>query len=83
MKQTLLYDHYYDLAFKNNSPVSVMIELLTSCNLRCEHCYIPDYYDNGFSIEQIFKLLGQLREMGIQKYLLLAEKYLSGKIFLK
>ena len=66
MKQTLLYDHYYDLAFKNNSPVSVMIELLTSCNLRCEHCYIPDYYDNGFSIEQIFKLLGQLREMGIQ-----------------
>lgn len=66
MKQTLLYDYYYDLAFKNNSPVSVMIELSTLCNLRCEHCYIPDYYDSGFSTEQIFNLLDQLREMGIQ-----------------
>lgn len=66
MNQTLLYDHYYDLAFKTNSPVSVMIELSTLCNLRCEHCYISDYYDNGFSTEQIFRLLDQLREMGIQ-----------------
>lgn len=78
MKQTLLYDHYYDLAFKNNSPVSVMIELLTSCNLRCEHCYIPDYYDNGFSIEQIFKLLDQLREMGIQNV-----SFTGGEIFVR
>lgn len=32
-----------DDAFKNDSPVFVIIELTTRCNWRCKHCYLPEH----------------------------------------
>lgn len=66
------------VAFKNTLPVNATIELLTRCNLRCEHCYIPAHTGAGLTYEQITSILDQLHEMGTL-YLLLT----GGEMFLR
>lgn len=66
------------VAFQNTLPINATIELLTRCNLRCEHCYIPEHTGPGLSYEQITSILDQLHEMGTL-YLLLT----GGEIFLR
>ncbi len=54
-----------ELAKENSTPLQVYIELLTKCNWRCKHCYIPDYSDEGLSKDTIFNIFDQLKNMGI------------------
>lgn len=65
MNQELISNYFYDLAYKNNTPVSVIIELLTKCNLRCEHCYLPNYKNKGMDIIKMRSLLTELRQLGV------------------
>lgn len=65
MRQEVLINYFYNKAFRLNQPVSVVIELTTLCNLRCEHCYIPSFTNRGMSFEQVKKLLLELRELGV------------------
>lgn len=66
------------IAFLNTIPINATIELLTRCNLRCEHCYIPSHTGAGLSFEQITSILDQLHEMGTL-YLVLT----GGEIFVR
>lgn len=53
-----------NIAFENKNPLSVTLELLTECNWRCKHCYIPQHNNKGLEAEKIINLLHELREMG-------------------
>lgn len=66
------------IGLKYTLPVNATIELLTRCNLHCEHCYIPAHTGAGLSFEQITSILDQLHEMGTL-YLLLT----GGEMFLR
>ncbi len=78
MRQKILLDYFYNKAFSENRPVSVMIELLTKCNLRCEHCYLPSHTNPGLSFEKIKDLFLELREIGVVNISLT-----GGEIFLR
>jgi radical SAM protein with 4Fe4S-binding SPASM domain len=78
MRNELSYEYFYHLAYTSNTPVSVMIELLSKCNLRCKHCYIPDYTNPGMSSGKIKSLLHELRELGV-----LNVSFTGGEIFLR
>ncbi|WP_059052798.1 radical SAM/SPASM domain-containing protein [Paenibacillus senegalimassiliensis] len=65
MNQDMIVDHFYNIAYLNNVPVSVVIELSTRCNLRCEHCYLPNYHQSGMNTEKMRSLLTELRELGV------------------
>ena len=78
MRQKLLYDYFINKAFRENKPISVMIELLTKCNLRCEHCYLPSHSNAGLSFDRIKELLLELRELGVVNVSLT-----GGEIFLR
>ncbi|KWX75486.1 hypothetical protein AMQ84_17860 [Paenibacillus riograndensis] len=65
MKEELISDYFYDLAYLNNIPVSVIVELSTKCNLRCEHCYLPDYKNRGMNTDKMKSLLIELRQLGV------------------
>lgn len=49
---------------KNNILFSTTIELLTKCNWKCKHCYIPNHDNIGLSKSTIFNIFSQLRELG-------------------
>lgn len=69
---------FNNLAYKNNIPVSLVIELLTRCNLTCQHCYLPEHINDGLSTETVKKLLVQFRELGGT-----IVTYTGGEIFLR
>lgn len=73
-----MMDYLYQKAFKTNTPISVVIELLTMCNMRCEHCYIPEHNKYGFDYGKIVSLLYELRELGVFNVSLT-----GGEIFLR
>lgn len=64
MEQELNLNYFYNLAYLERKPVSAVIELLTECNLRCKHCYIPSHTNKGMSTEKIKSLLYELHAMG-------------------
>lgn len=78
MKQELIFTHFYNLAYLNNTPVSVVIELLTKCNLNCEHCYLPNHKNSGMDTEKVKNLLFELRQMGVVNVL-----FTGGEILLR
>lgn len=78
MKNKMINDYMYNKAYVLNKPISVMIELLTQCNLKCKHCYIPEHIDRGMTLEKIKVLLNELRDMGI-----LNVSLTGGEIFLR
>lgn len=78
MRQKILLDYFYNKAFNKNRAVSVMIELLTKCNLRCEHCYLPSHANSGLSYDRVKDLLLELRELGVVNVSLT-----GGEIFLR
>lgn len=43
---------------------SATIELLDSCNYKCEHCYVKDSYKNIISKEKFFWLIDELKKEG-------------------
>lgn len=58
------YNNIIDIASVERIPFAVTIELNTTCNLRCEHCYIPKHTDCGMSAETVKRLLDDLRRLG-------------------
>lgn len=64
--------------YKNRVPQSVTIELLTLCNLKCEHCYIPEHNNSGLDYLILKDLFKQLRKMGSLNLVLT-----GGEIFLR
>lgn len=64
MNNTILYNYMYQKAFLKQTPLSVMIELLTQCNLKCKHCYIPDHSDSGISFDKITDILREFKDLG-------------------
>ena len=54
----------YDKAKANNNLVFASIELLTKCNWRCKHCYLPSHDHDGLPKEKVFDVLKQLRALG-------------------
>lgn len=65
MDSEILRGYFYNKAYTSRTPVSVIIELLTKCNLKCKHCYLPEHQDAGLSFERVKTLLRQLREIGV------------------
>ena len=52
-------------AARAHVPLDVSLELTNRCNLRCAHCYIPDFdAPDGLSTPRILSLLDELAEMG-------------------
>ena len=48
-------------------PISVHIEIVSKCNERCVHCYIPHEYKNQvMDTELFFDLMNQCRDLKIQ-----------------
>ncbi|MBU1094304.1 MAG: radical SAM protein [Firmicutes bacterium] len=61
----------YSFASINKTLTAVTIELNTSCNWRCKHCYIDDFsYEYELSIQVLDKLFQDLRAMGVVDILL-------------
>lgn len=57
-------ERVYREAARKSVPIEVMIELTHHCDLRCRHCYIPDFSaPDGLSTERILRLLDELVEM--------------------
>ena len=54
----------HTLAAENGTLTVATIELLTKCNWRCQHCYLPSHVDEGLSKNVIFDVLDQLRDLG-------------------
>lgn len=50
----------YQVAYENNILASVTIELVTKCNWRCSHCYIPSHTNRGMSKEKLFSLFERI-----------------------
>ena len=48
------------------------------CNMRCEHCYIPEHNNSGFEHDRIINLLYELRELGVFNV-----SFTGGEIFLR
>ena len=78
MREEILTKYFYDSAYRHEQPVSVTIELLTKCNMRCKHCYIPNRVDSGFEFREIKKLLYELRNIGVLNVV-----FTGGEIFLR
>ncbi|MDO4800114.1 MAG: radical SAM protein [Bacillota bacterium] len=60
----------YKIAYLNNFPISLTIELNTTCNWRCQHCYIPEHSNKGLTSDSIKKILREARELGVYELVL-------------
>ena len=52
-------------AYKLEIPISATLELLDMCNLRCEHCYLPEHTNQGLSTQQVKDVLDDMRRAGV------------------
>lgn len=68
----------YKQAHDNNQLLSAMLELTTQCNLKCQHCYIPEHNNYGLSTDDWFCVIEQLRKLGTLNISLT-----GGEIFLR
>lgn len=57
---------------------NLTLELNTTCNLRCEHCYIDDYSIPGLPTESVKEIIKQARNLGLLCILLT-----GGEIFVR
>jgi radical SAM protein with 4Fe4S-binding SPASM domain len=68
----------YNYAYTNKIPISVTLELNTTCNFRCKHCYIPKHIENGLEFEKIQMIFQELRNLGTLNITLT-----GGEVFLR
>lgn len=73
-----LLDIFHEKAYEQRKPVTCIIELLTQCNLKCKHCYIPENSQYYLDKETVFDILSQLRDLGV-----LTVYFTGGEIFLR
>ena len=60
-KQEISLNTVAQMAMKNRFPYTATIELLSICNFRCLHCYIPKHDHVGMPYAKIIDLFYQLR----------------------
>lgn len=63
---------------KNNILFNVMFVLLSECNHRCIHCYIPEHCTPGLTTKEIFDCIDEARSLGALNITLT-----GGEIFLR
>lgn len=73
-----VFTKLYKLAHDNLIPINLTIELLTSCNERCKHCYISNFCHKGLSTNELKDIILQFRELGG-----LNLSFTGGEIFLR
>lgn len=78
MKSEIMLAYMNRKAYLNRVPLTAVIELLTLCNFKCEHCYIPHRESAGFKTEAVKKLLRDLRDSGTLSVL-----FTGGEVFLR
>jgi radical SAM protein with 4Fe4S-binding SPASM domain len=71
-------DDLYKEAYELNTPISVTMELLSECNWRCKHCYIPEHTNSGFSTIKVINILHDLRNLGV-----LNLTFTGGEVFMR
>lgn len=54
-----------DIYSRNNECYAITIELCTTCNWKCLHCYLPEHNCVGFSTERVEMLLEEMRVLGV------------------
>ncbi len=82
MKNDILFNYLYSQAYNLEKPLSVTIELLTKCNLKCQHCYIPHRDHSGISFNTMYRLLHELKNLGVLNVSLTGgEPFLRDDIF--
>ncbi len=57
-------EEIYQIAHDKNTLLSLMIELLTECNEKCVHCYIPKHNTKGLSLDKLKDIIVQFRKLG-------------------
>lgn len=67
-----------EYANQNRIPYQATIELLSSCNFQCVHCYLPNHNCMGLSFEKVIDIFRQLRELGTMSLTLT-----GGEIFVR
>ncbi|WP_338547143.1 PqqD family peptide modification chaperone [Emergencia sp. JLR.KK010] len=68
----------FEKEYEKRQLTGVMFELLTKCNWKCKHCYIPEHSEDGLSTEKIISLIREARTMGA-----LNITFTGGEIFLR
>ena len=59
------YQRVFAAAERDSVPLDVILELTHRCNLRCRHCYIPDFQaPDLLDTERVLRLLDELAELG-------------------
>lgn len=61
---------FYTEAYKTNQLGSLTIELISSCNLKCKHCYIPENQEFLLDFEKVIELIDQAYGLGVLDLLL-------------
>lgn len=59
-----------DVYEENNRCYKATIELCTTCNWRCRHCYLPQHDDQGLPTERLRQLFKELRSLGVYELVL-------------
>lgn len=59
-----LSEEVYTTAHDKRILLSLMLELLTTCNENCIHCYIPKHNNGGLSLGVIKRAIKEFRELG-------------------
>lgn len=65
MKEELLKRYLFAKAYELEIPISATLELLDMCNLKCEHCYLPEHTSPGLSTQQAKDILDDMRRAGV------------------
>src|SRR3989338_5866798 len=63
-------------------PFDLTIEVTKRCNLRCRHCYIPEYSSKEMTLQDISHILRQFADLGSMRLTLTGgEPLLRGDLF--
>ena len=54
----------YEIAERDRRLISIVVELLTKCNEKCEHCYIPSHDGEGIGTEKVITIIKEFRKQG-------------------
>jgi radical SAM protein with 4Fe4S-binding SPASM domain len=82
MKEDILTKYLFAKAYKFEIPISAAFELLDRCNLKCEHCYLPQHVNEGMPIQNVKEVLNDMKKMGVLNLTLTGgEIFTRGDIF--
>lgn len=77
-RDDMVLSYFNQISCEKNKLVSVVIELLTQCNVFCKHCYLAEHNNKGLTTETVKRLLHDLRSVGV-----IDVTFTGGEIFLR